>query len=132
MYVLPEQPYSIATRGILLSELCETFAGYLVPAERVETGYSSHREGVPGGFALIGDAYGALYGHQREGVVAALNVARVAGERVDGAAQFIERVVGLGRKYDLILADWWRDQVIDLRKETEVTRYILGDDVEGG
>ncbi len=54
IYVLPEEPYPIYARRILLSELQEMFAGFLSPAGRVESGYSSHREAVTGAFALVG------------------------------------------------------------------------------
>ena len=128
IYVLPGEPYPISARRIPLSELREMFASLLNPVGHVETGYSSHREAVTGAFALVGEPYGAIYGRHREGVITGLYVSRFAGEQVEGTEQFIKRVVTLGERYSLILADWWRHRIIDLRDEAAVTRYILGDD----
>lgn len=130
MYFIPEEPYPISTRRILLSELEEMFISYLTPAARVETGFSSHSEIVSDGFAFVGKEYGVFYGHHQEGVINSLYATHFARGKVDGSEEFIKRIVMLGKRYNLILADWWDNRIINLQNELEVKRYILGEDVE--
>lgn len=130
MYVIPEETHPIKIRLIPLSALQDHFRGYLKPVAELATGYSTHREVVSGGFVLVGEPFGALYGSCQEDIVTGLYVARFAGEKVEGFDQFIDRVVSLGEKYNLILADWWQHRIVDLRRRPEVERYVLGGDDE--
>ena len=131
MYFIPEEQYPISTRRILLSEIEEIFISYLTPVDRVATGFSSYKETVSDGFALVGEKYGVFYGSHEDGVITSLYVARFAGEKVDGSEEFIKQVVTLGKRYNLILADWWDNRIVNLQNELEVKRYILSEDVGG-
>jgi hypothetical protein len=39
-------------------------------------------------------------------------------------ARLIEILHTLGTTYDLVLADWWKDTIINLRERTRVVGYV--------
>jgi hypothetical protein len=128
MYVIPKETHPIRIRQISLSTLQDLFLGYLAPVSQLETGYSTYREAVRNGFALVGERFGVLYGSCQEEIVTGLHVAHFVGEDVEGVEQFIDRVVSVGKEFNLMLADWWQHRIVDLQNRSEVARYILGDE----
>jgi len=126
MYVIPEEKHPIEERRIRLDELRELVGGHLAEAEKVQSGYSSYVEDLPDTFAF-GEGYsgkGAFYGNSKEGLIVRLHLLLCDPEDEDGV-QFFARVLGaLGERYGLILADWWRDVVIDLGDRERVLAYL--------
>ena len=126
IYVIPEEKHPISERAIRLEALRALLAGNWPEAERVESGYSSYTEEVGGAFAF-GKAYadtGAFYGSHKDGIVTRLNILRPASDDMQVIEPFEAALAHLGTQYNLVLADWWSDMVLDLRDPAGIRRYL--------
>ncbi len=126
VFVIPEEKHPISERGIRLDWLRALLAGGWPEAERVESGYSSHVEEISGAFAF-GVAHGgsgAFYGSHRDGIVTRLHIIRPSFDDVQAVEAFEAALARLGREYNLVLADWWTDTVVDLRDTERIRRYL--------
>ncbi|MEO5952183.1 MAG: hypothetical protein ABIQ44_06885 [Chloroflexia bacterium] len=127
MYVIPAEEHSISEKGISLEALRKCVAGRLVEADEVSSGYSSYVEEVKNGFAFgeSGLDKGAFYGNVDEnGMVVRLEVVRPDWEDEEAVVVFGEMLEELGKRYELMLADWWWDVVVDLRDDEAIGRYL--------
>ena len=132
VYVIPAEEYRLADRDIPIAELAALLGDRLQPAGKVQSGYSSYVEELPGSFAF-GEAatgQGAFYGDAKAGLITTLYVILPDGSVPKNVSLFAEVLSTLGEKYDLILADWWRHHVLDLRDRDAVTRHLRGAESE--
>lgn len=123
IYIRSEEPTPITSRATPYARLAELFGSLLPAAERVETGYSSHREPCSSCFAF-GTSYDfALYGASKDGIVTALSLS-VGAPSFDRAlrAKLLSALGRLGREYRLVLADWQRSRIVSLANQAEVER----------
>lgn len=128
VYVVSEEEHPISERGIEVAELRGLVGGRLAEADDVTSGYATFKEVVGRGFAF-GEAYGecgAFYGWAEGGVVMSLNLILPDGEDAGAVELFVEVLGGLGRKYGLIVADWWSDRMVGLEDEGVVREYLMG------
>lgn len=125
LYEIPKPTHPLALRNIPFSELEGLLSKQFHQTKSVQSGYSSYRETLPHCFAFLEaqHADGGLYGSQREGIVHALHLLRCTQKR-ESIPIFVESMHHLAIKYDLVLADWWEDSVIDLREKDMIIRYL--------
>ena len=129
VYVISEEKHPIAERAIRLDDLRALLAENWPEAERVESGYSSHVEGLPSAFAF-GKAYdssGAFYGSHKDEVVTRLHILRPDSEEAHAVGAFEDALARVGEEYKLVLADWWIKAVVDLFDPGEVSNYLRGE-----
>ena len=126
MYIVPEPTYPLSIRALPLDELQALLKGQFLQATIVQSGYSSYREVLPNCFAFVGaeEDDGAFYGTQENGLVTRLHLLPGYSDNNDRIACFIDILSMLGVKYDLVLADWWQDKIIDLREKNMIVRYM--------
>jgi hypothetical protein len=126
MYVIPKPTVPLASRAIPLDALQTILTERFLPAERVQSGYSTYREDIPNGFAFIEAAQGdeAFYGNQEDGLVKTLHLLPFVGQDETAPTWLIDCLHTLGTTYDLVLADWWQDAIIDLRERDKVVQYL--------
>lgn len=128
VFVIPEEKHPISERGIRLDSLRALLAGGWPEAEQVESGYSSHVGEISGAFAF-GAAHGdpgAFYGSHRDGIVTSLHIIRPSFDDAQALEAFEAALVQLGQQYNLVLADWWTDSVVDLGDTGGIRRYLAG------
>jgi hypothetical protein len=126
MHVIPRPTSPLSLRKLPLHELQDIVRERFLAARIVQSGYSSYRETLPDCFAFVEaeKADGALYGEQKDNLVAGLHLLPCEEDSHDRRAGFIEILHALGTKYDLVLADWWNHAIIDLRERRRVVRYL--------
>lgn len=119
------EPTPITSRAIPYARLAELFGSLLPAAERVEIGYSSHREPCPGCFAF-GRSYDfALYGSVKDGIVTALSLYMHAPSFDAALRQKLAAAFGmLGGEYRLVLVDWQSSRIVDLADQVGVAHYL--------
>jgi hypothetical protein len=131
IYVIPGEEHPISEWGIALEELRELVGGRLKEAEKVFSGYSSQRDKIEGGFAFRnGYPDGAFYGSQADGVIMSLNVILPDGGNEEAVRLFVDVLGPLGRKYSLMLANWWANEAVDLRDGDGLQKYFISSDNE--
>jgi hypothetical protein len=132
MYVIPPPTYSLSLRDLPLHDLAQLVHECFLPARLVQSGglYTTARETVPDAFAFVEAqrADGAFYGLQDSGLVICLNLLEPwqsdpEAKRVSIPC-FTEILHTLGTRYELVLADWRRDLIIDLRERSRVEWYL--------
>jgi hypothetical protein len=128
MYVIPEEKYPLSTRQIPFYELYDLLSELLVPADIVQTGYSSYRESLKYGFAFgePDGELGAFYREQKDDLVITLHCIPCGTQDVEKVEAFTKILTTHGTRYNLILADWWRKRIINLQDRYEVTHYLQG------
>ena len=129
IYVIPEEKHPISERAIPLQELRNLLSDKWPEAEKVVSGYGSYSEDIGGAFAFgeAEGASGAFYGSYKEGVVAALHIVRPDYEETQAVREFDAALLRLGEEYNLVLVDWWRDVVLNLRNAEGIRRYLIGE-----
>ena len=122
----PSQRFPWALRAIPLEALQTILTARFLPAERVQSGYSTYQEDIPNAFAFVEaeQGQGAFYGNQEDGLVKTLHLLHSFGEHAVVPAHLIESLHTLGTTYDLVLADWWQHTIIDLRERKNVVQYL--------
>ena len=126
IYVIPTEVLPLSGRRMLFAKLQILLGNRLPLASKVQSGYSSYREDLPGCFAF-GEAYsgtGAFYGSQDDGALTSLHLILPDRGNREITALFADCLFALGVEYDLILADWWSHQVLDLSDKAAVLRYL--------
>ena len=117
IYIIPEAPQSLAIRGITVDALAATWHR----VARVTSGYSSMTWDVRNGFAFrppSREHWGTLYGARNDAdIVTDLMFTHVTRAETDQLRM-------LGRDFDLILVDMRQGEVVDLRDEAAIARYI--------
>jgi hypothetical protein len=130
VHVIPEEKHPISERAIRLEDLGALLLGGWPQADKVETGYSSHAEELKGAFAF-GKAYdeaGAFYGSRsKDGIVTRLYITRPHSDDAQALEMFGAALERLGRRYGLVLADWWTDTAVDLRDPTSIREYLAAE-----
>jgi hypothetical protein len=126
MYILPRPTHPLSLRAIPLNELKAMLRERFLPADSVQSGYSSYRETLPDCFAFVEaeKADGAFYGDQENGLVTRLHLLPCIERNHARLTSFIDILHALGAKYDLVLVDWWNTQIIDLRERNRVVQYL--------
>jgi hypothetical protein len=118
MYIAPSPPTEIGARKITLEALVAVLGGSWQPVAGLVTGYGSTcREDVEGGYACQLTGGPVLYGRIVDGVVSKLHVT----DHITPAAA--DSLHHLGRAFDLILCDLWRDVVVELADRSAVEAY---------
>jgi hypothetical protein len=128
MYVLPPPTHPLSLKAFPLNELQAMLRERFLPASIVQSGYSSYREALPNCFAFLEaeKADGAFYGVQENDLVTRLHLLPCNEGNRDSITCFIDILHTLGTKYDLVLADWWNNKIIDLRERNMVIQYLEG------
>lgn len=126
MYVIPRPTYPLSLRSLPFNDLQAMLKQRFLQAGIVQSGYSSYREELPDCFAFVEaeKADGAFYGDQKNGLVMRLHLLPCNEEKRDSIACFVDILYTLGVKYDLVLADWWNDKIIDLRERNMIVQYL--------
>ncbi len=126
MYVIPEPTVPLALRAIPFQALQTILTARFLPAESVQSGYSTYREDIRNAFAFVEAEKGqeAFYGNQENGLVKTLHLLHSLGEHDAVPPHLIESLCTLGTTYDLVLADWWQHIIIDLRERNNVVQYL--------
>ena len=126
MYKIPRPTYPLSLRALPLHDLQVLLQERFLQAKSVQSGYSSYRETLPDSFAFVEreNADGVFYGEQKNEMVTALHLLPCSGENQDIVIVLSDILHTLGVKYDLVLANWWSDQIIDLRKKALILHYL--------
>jgi len=129
VYMIPEAHHSIAARHIPLAELRSLVASWLPEADTVQSGYSTHVETLQLSFAFGNRALrsGVFYGNYDGSTINQLDVIGPDEQVEAKVTRFAEALHALGERYNLMLADWWSDRVVDLRDQDAVMSYLRRD-----
>ena len=114
----------IAMHGLSLDILESLFSGALTHTDDLQTGRTTDMHPVDNGFAFHHDTVGAIYGTHHEGMVCSLYMDN---RLCDCDADFKPIIKGLhklGRKFNLVLADWWLDTLVELKDKQRVITYV--------
>jgi len=114
----------IAMHGLSLDILESLFGGKLSYTDDLMTGRTNDMQHVDNGFAFHHDTVGAVYGTHHDGMVCSLYIDN---RLCDCDADFKPIIKGLhklGRKFNLVLADWWLDTLVELKDMQRVTYYV--------
>lgn len=124
MYVAPDSPISIATRAITVDALAAALGPTYLRATQVVSGYSSFREIVDNGFALLwidSRHENVFYGTESDGVITSLAISR------PGAA-IADTLYALGTTYRLLLCDLWTDVTFALSDRAELDAFLADEE----
>lgn len=126
MFVIPPPTYPFSLRTLPFHELQNLLRDRFLPAGIVQSGYSSYRETLPDCFAFVEaeQADGAFYGEQKNGLVTGLHLLPFCEDNQSRRNIFIEVLHTLGVKYDLMLANWWFNTIVDLREMNSIVQYF--------
>jgi hypothetical protein len=126
IYVIPTEVHPLSERCLPFARL-QTLLGDRLPlASKVQSGYSSHTEDLPGSFAF-GEANlrtGAFYGSHDDGIVTTLHLLLPDSGNSEMTIFFADCLSALGMEYDLMLADWWSHEVLDLSDKASLLRHL--------
>ena len=114
----------IAMHGLSISTLEKHFAGYMTRTDDILTGTTTDMRDVPNGFAFYDELIGAVYGTQHDGMVCSLYFDNRVCDCDNDVDLLIKGMHKLGKKFKLMLADWWLDSLVDLNEKGDVQHYI--------
>lgn len=120
----PEPEHPLVKRQLSLDALRTLIDNRLPEANRVETGITPGEMESPAGFAFGADELGAFYGEQSNGIIEHLYVIPPERIRRDLRQFWIETLTALGATYQLVLADWRRNAIVDLTNHARLDDYI--------
>jgi hypothetical protein len=126
IYVIPEPEHDLSARRISLAELRALIGSRMPEAQHVQSGYSTYREDLENCFAF-GEPYsgaGAFYGVLESDIITRLSILPCDASNEDGVALFTLILNTLGEKYNLILADWWHNTIVELSDKEAITRHL--------
>lgn len=126
MYSIPRVTHSLSIRAIEFAELKSVLKERFLSADSVQTGYSSYRETLPDCFAFVEAEKkdGAFYGKQMNGIVTGLHLLPSESGNESAIAIFTDILHALGMKHNLVLADWWSSQIVDLHVKDAIAHYM--------
>ena len=127
IYVRPSTERPISELGIALEELRALIGGRLEEAKKIDSGTYSDVGSVKNGFAFCGDfaESGAFYGLVDDGLIRELNMLTPDWEDARAVDLFTDVLGEMGKRYGLMLADWWLFWMVDLRDGEAVKAYLL-------
>jgi hypothetical protein len=126
MYQIPPPTSPLSLRTLPFNELQGMLKERFLQARSVQSGYSSYNETLPDSFAFVEaeKADGAFYGKQENGLVIRLHLLPCNSDDHSHIASFADILHTLGMRYDLVLVDWWKNTIIDLREKHLVVEYL--------
>ena len=110
-----------------MAELRSLVASWLPEADTVQSGYGTYVETFQLSFAFGNRALrlGIFYGNYEGSAITDLNL--IPPDEQAEVTRLAATLHTLGERYNLMLADWWSNRVVDLRDRAAVTSYLRGD-----
>lgn len=126
IYVVPRPTYPLSLRALTFNELQSIMGERFHLAHSVQSEFISYSETPPGCFAFVEaeEADGAFYGEQENGLVTRLHLLPCNKESRDRRTCFTDILHAIGSKYDLVLADWWSNTIVDLQERNMIEQYL--------